>query len=80
VANLSEYLKKVKNERDNIIQTAFWARYQEGILKLRKKASLNCETYADVAKYQGEIQGYDRVLTLPDKLIPEEEEKRATNR
>ena len=74
------YLKKVKNERDSIIQTAFWAEYQKGILKLRKKASRNCETYDDVAKYQGEIQGYDRVLTLPDKLIPEEEEKRATNR
>ena len=79
MADLSEYLKKVKNERDSIIQTAFWAEYQKGILKLRKKASQNCETYADVAKYQGEIQGYDRVLTLPNKLIPEEE-KRATNR
>jgi hypothetical protein len=73
VPDLSEYLKKVKNERDSIIQTTFWAEYEKGIKKLRKKASHNCETYDDVAKYQGEIQGYDRVLTLPDKLIPEEE-------
>ena len=80
MADSSKYFKKVKNERDNIIQTSFWIEYQKGILRLRKKASSNCETYDDVAKYQGEIQGYDRVLTLPDKLIPEEEEKRATNR
>lgn len=74
MANLGAYLKKVKNERDSVLQTSFWAEYQKAILKLRKKASRNCETYDDVAKYQGEIQGYDRVLTLPDKLIPEEEQ------
>ena len=79
MADLDVYLKKVKAERDSVLQTSFWAEYQKGILKLRKKASSNCETYDDVKGYQGEIQGYDRVLTLPDKLIPEEE-KRATNR
>ena len=81
MADLERYIDKVEKERDITVKGVFWAEFMAGILDLRKKASRNCETYDDVTKYQGEIQGYDRVLNLPDKLLSNvRDRKRATNR
>jgi len=83
VADLGGYLKKIKNERTNILQTAFWSEFIDGILEYRRKASKNCEIHEDVRIYQGEIKAYDRVFTLPEKIISiveEKDKKRATNR
>jgi hypothetical protein len=77
------YLRKVEKERDITLKGAFWAEFIDGILALRRKASHNCETYDDVKVYQGEIRAYDKVFTLPDKLltiVSEKDKKRATNR
>lgn len=80
MAELERYLEKVEKERDITIKGAFWSEFISGILELRRKASRNCETYDDVKIYQGEIKAYDKVFTLPDKLITfvrEKNEKRA---
>ena len=83
MADLSGYLKKIKNERTNTLQTAFWSEIIAGILELRRKAAKNLEVYEDPKLEQGKIQAYDKVLGLPDRLIAfirEKDEKRATNR
>lgn len=83
MADLERYLEKVEKERDIAIKGAFWSEFISGILDLRRKASRNCEIREDVKEYQGEIKAYDKVFTLPDKLITfirEKNKKRATNR
>jgi hypothetical protein len=69
VANLERYIEKVEKERDIAVKGVFWAEFMNGILDYRKKASRNCETSEDVKIYQGEIQAYDRILRLPEKLV-----------
>ena len=83
MADLERYIEKVEKERDITVKSTFWAEFMAGISEYRKKASRNCEVHEDVTRYQGEIQAYDRILLLPDKLIAfvrEKNEKRATNR
>ncbi len=83
MSNFERYIEKVEKERDIAIKGAFWSEYNAGILELRRKASRNCEIREDVKEHQGEIKAYDKVLTLPDKIISfvrEKNEKRATNR
>ena len=81
MADLERYIDKVEKERDITVKGVFWAEFMAGISEYRKKASRNCEVHEDVTKYQGEIQAYDRILKLPDKLLEmARERKRATNR
>jgi hypothetical protein len=78
VADLESYLRKIENEYKELVAGVFWKEYVAAVLDLRRKASKNCETYEDVKKWQGEIHGYDSVLSLPDKIIDIVREKRAT--
>ncbi len=81
MSNLERYIEKVEKERDITVKGVFWSEFIAGILELRRKASRNCEIREDVKEHQGEIKAYDKVLTLPDKLIDFVKEKeRATNR
>jgi hypothetical protein len=81
VADLERYIEKVEKERDITVKGVFWAEFMAGVAEYRKKASRNCEVHDDVKIYQGEVQAYDRILKLPDKLLSiVRERKRATNR
>ena len=83
MADLERYIEKLEKERDITVKGAFWSEYMAGILELRRKAGKNLEVYEDVKVEQGKIQAYDKVLSLPDKIIAfirEKNEKRATNR
>ena len=69
MVDFERYIEKVEKERDIAVKGVFWAEFMNGILEYRKKASRNCETLDDIKIYQGEIQAYDRILRLPDKLV-----------
>ncbi len=63
------YLAKVRKERNEVLDTAFWAEYTKLIEDARKTASRRCETDEDTKKFQGECRAYDRVLGFPEKII-----------
>lgn len=70
------YIAKVRKERNEVLDTAFWAEFERLIEKARKNASRRCETDEDVKNFQGEVRAYDRVLDFPQKIIDILEGKR----
>ena len=63
------YIAKVRKERTEVLQTAFWAELMKLIQQARRSASRRCETDVDVRVSQGELRGYDKVLSFPLKVI-----------
>ena len=83
MADLEGYLRKIESEYKKLTASDFWKEYVAAMVELRRKASRNCEIHDDVKIYQGEVQSYDRIFKLPDKLltiVSEKDKKRATNR
>ena len=83
MGKLDNYLQKIEGEYKKIASGVFWKEYTEAITELRKKASHNCENYDEVKEDQGKIKAYDKVLSLPDKIlaiVTEKGKTRATNR
>jgi len=70
------YIAKVRKERNEVLDTAFWAEYERLIKSARKNASRRCETDEKVESFQGECRAYDRVLSIPLKMIDILEGKR----